>query len=69
MPDRDALGFMATMQGEYTMAADRLDREARDLEREAAGKRAEASAYRQRADWMGEGAEALMPQTEGDVDD
>lgn len=57
--DRDALGWLATLQGECEMVADRLDREALQLDREAAGKRAEAESLRQRGAWASEAYDAL----------
>lgn len=68
MPDRSALDFAYTMQGEYQMKADKLRRDARDLRSQADGLIVQAELLEERAGWAGEFAAAVSRES-GDTDE
>lgn len=61
--DRTPQDYAYTLQGEHSMRAERLRREAADLERQAQVKRTEAAWEDERAAWAGEMASALRGES------
>lgn len=59
MPDESALQMLCTAQGEASMWADKLRREAYNLRQDARANEEEAERWEQRSVWLGEAIEAL----------
>jgi hypothetical protein len=64
MPDRDACGYLYTLEGEAADAGRQMRREAQNLREMAADMDRKAEWHEQRAAWLREAADALNPVPE-----